>query len=66
MDTARKHRPQPMHRRQRRPPTEDVPAVRRGQRRAEKIAPVMARIREDARLEPKRWIDESEVKAGGE
>ena len=36
------------------------------ERREEKVAPVIARIREDARLEPKRWLDESEVKAGGE
>ena len=36
------------------------------ERRQDKANPVIARIREDARLEPRRWLDESEVKAGGE
>lgn len=51
MDTARKDRPQPQPQRE---------------RRQEQVTPVIARVREDARLEPRRWLEEAEVKAGGE
>ena len=40
--------------------------AREQRKREERIAPVIARIREDARKEPRRYIEESEVPGGGE
>lgn len=50
MSTARKPRPDP----------------RQLPREEDKVSPVIARIREDARIEPRRWLREAEVPAGGE
>lgn len=41
-------------------------APRLRQRKEDRLDAVVARIREDARTEPRRYVEETEVPAGGE